>query len=115
MATKAEIRGRVANIIGITRVNGDLQDQDKVRIDDGYDEVYAQLKKKGLAVWPTDGEVPDDLVEYVAAIMAHNCLDTYPCSPEREQRIRSKFIFSEANIKLLVTPVYESNELPTDY
>jgi hypothetical protein len=119
MATKAEVRDRAANDLGILRLGQSLQDQDKTRIESAYSEVYAALKKDGIATWASTGAVPDELVPHVAALVAHNCLNTYPASPERYQRIMNAAgmngAIAKREIRKMVAPDYASPDLPTDY
>jgi hypothetical protein len=115
MATKAEVRNRAANDLGLLRLNQDLQAQDVTRIEAGYDEVYAQLKKEGLAIWASTAEVPDELVPHMVALVADNCLATYGVSPERFQRIKSSSIPAMREIRKLTAPHYPSLDNPTDY
>jgi len=58
MATRNEVRDRVANDLGILRLGQSLQHQDSVRILASYDEVYDRLKVDGLAIWSSTGDVP---------------------------------------------------------
>jgi hypothetical protein len=115
MATKATIRDRAANELGLLPVGQTLASQHQTRIETAYDEVYAQLKVDGLNTWASDGSCADELTPHVVALVAFSCLNTYPVSPERYQRIT--FTASQAipRIKALVTPEYESIDEPTDY
>lgn len=88
MATKAEIRNRVANDLGILPLNQSLQNEHKVRIEAGYDEVYARLVKQGLAQWASTAAVPSEIVPYMVTLVADNCLKTYAVSVETYQRIK---------------------------
>jgi hypothetical protein len=115
MATKAEVRNRAANDLGLLRLNQDLQAQDVTRIESGYDEIYAQLKKEGLATWATTAEVPDELVPHVVALVADNCLSTYGVSVERFNRIKTSSIPAMREIRRLNAPHYPSQDEPTDY
>jgi hypothetical protein len=115
MALKAAIRNYAANELGLLPVGQTLASHHATRIDFGYDVIYAQLKALGLNIWASDGECPDAIVPFVVSLVANNCLDTYPVSPERYQRIKNSAATAEANIKLFVTPEYESIDEPTDY
>lgn len=102
--TKAQIRDRVASdYLGILALNQSLQNQDKTRIEQGYDEVYGYLKIKGLATWASTGSVPNELVPYVTAMVAHNCYKTYTVSNDRAARIIADFAVAEQNIRELTT------------
>lgn len=119
MATKSELRDRAAQDLGKLRLNGTLQDQDKTRIEAAYDEVYDELKDKGLATWVSDGDVPSRLVPYVSGLMALNCLLTYSVSQERQAAIY-RVVGVDGNlgrlkIRELTTPKYVSDDSPEDF
>lgn len=115
MATKAEIRDRAASDLGRLRLGQSLQNQDKVRIEAAYDEVYDALKDEGLTIWASDGEVPTRCVPHVVALVADNCLNTYGVSPERFQRIKMAVANAEREIRRFVAAPHESLDEPTDY
>jgi len=119
MATKAEIRDRAAENLGLLPVGQSLASQHVTRIEAGYDEVYAELKEEGLAVWANASEVPDKLVPWVSALVELNCTETYPLSTPRYQRIIAKVgtdgSLGRRAIRRLVTPDHVSLSEPTDY
>lgn len=114
--TKAEIRDRVAtDYLGIIQLNQSLQDQDKTRIEQGYDEVYEYLKTKGLATWASTASVPNDLAPYMTVMVAENCRPTYGLSKEREARIIGKFVSAEPQLRELVSLDQPLGEDPKNY
>lgn len=114
--TKAEIRDRVASdYLGILPLGQALQEQDKVRIEQGYDEVYEYLKEKKLATWASTASVPTNLVPHVTAMVADNCHKPYGVDQNRLLRIQTAFIRAEPKIRELVLPEYVSQEEPKDY
>ena len=120
MATIAEVRDRAANDLGILRLNQTLQAQDSTRITAAYNEVYAALKKDGLATWTSTGDIPTDLVPHVAALVADNCLSTYSVSVDRYTRIKNMVGPDDGNkskraLRKLVTPDYVSMENDPGY
>ena len=115
MATKAELRDRAANDLGLLRLGQSLQSQDTTRIESAYAEVYADLKTEGLNVWASTGTCPTELTPHVAALIADNCLNTYGVSPARYQRIKIAAGRAKPEIRRLVTPRFESVEDATDY
>lgn len=120
MATAAEIRNRAGNDLGLLRLNQSLQAQDSTRITSAYAEVYAALKKEGLATWAYAGAVPDELVPHVVAMVANNCLNTYGVSADRYTRIKAAAgtkddEIARAAIRRLATPDYSSQDDATDY
>lgn len=115
MATKAELRDRAATDLGLLRLGQSLQNQDKVRIESGFDEIYADLKTEGLNVWASTGSCPVELTPHVVSLIADNCLNTYSVSPERYNRIKLASGMAKREIRRLITPEYESVEDPTDF
>ena len=114
--TKAQIRDRVgSDYLGILQLNQSLQDQDKTRIEQGYDEVYEYLKTKGLATWASTGSVPNDLAPYMIVLVAENCRTTYSLSKESEARIIGKFVNAESKIRELISLDQPLGEEPKDY
>ena len=85
--TKANVVKRAAEELGIIPVGQSLQSQHNTRITQGYTEVYRQLEEEELATWASDGNVPDKIAKHVISLVAENCLETYPVSNDRYQRI----------------------------
>lgn len=115
MATVAEVRDRAANDLGMLRLGQSLQAQDSTRITSGYNEVYQQLKVDGLATWTSTGDIPTELVSYVVALVADNCLNTYAVSNDRYTRIKLASTVASKEIRKLVTNYQASQDNPTDY
>lgn len=117
--TKAQIRDRAATELGRLKLGQSLQNQDKVRIEEAYDEVYADLKSDGLNTWASTGSVPDELVPFVSGLVALRCANTYGVSVERFNRIAAVVGTDgergKREIRRLVTPRHESMEEPTDF
>lgn len=115
MATIAEVRDRAANDLGMLRLGQSLQSQDSTRITSGYNEVYQQLKVDGLATWTSTGDIPTELVPFVAALVADNCLNTYSASNDRYVRIKAAAAAAPKAIAKLVTNYQTSQDNPTDF
>lgn len=115
MATKAQLRDRAANELGLLPVGQTLATQHQTRIESAYDEVYAQLKTLGLNTWASDASCADELVPHLTALIADNCLNTYPVSPDRYSRIKVSASVAMREIRALVQPEHESIDDPTDY
>lgn len=102
-------------MLGLLRFGQDLQNQDQVRIEAAFDEVYDDLKDEGLAIWASTAAVPTELVPHMAALVAMNCTEDYGVSDSRYQRIAAKAGVAKREIRRLVTPAFESLEEPADY
>ena len=87
MASKAEIRQRVGEELGLVPIQQALEAQDQARIDATFNETYEFLKEKGMAGWPAAGPVPDKVVPYLALYMEFMLLTGYSVPDTRAQRI----------------------------
>ena len=114
-STKAEIRNRVGEDLDLIQLGQSLVYKDQVRIEKAYDEVYAQLKKKGLATWATSDGVPDELTPHVAALMADNCLNTYSVPNDRYVRIKNAVSEALPQIRELITPDHDDQTSAVDF
>lgn len=117
MGTKAELRNRTAGMLGRNRLGQAMNDALKVRLDEAYDVVYADLKDEQLTIWSSaDGAViPDGVIPHVAALMAFDAIDDVAVSDARLQRIIVKEIRARPAIRRIVAPQYESLEEPEDF
>jgi len=115
MATKAQIRDRAAQNLGILRIGQSLQYQDQTRLESAYDEVYEDLKDRGEATWASTASVPTKLAPHVAALVAENGLDTFNVGNDRYNRVKIAANTARREIPRLNTPEYEDVEQPTDY
>jgi len=87
MATKAEVRQRVGEDLGLVPVGQTLEAQDQNRIDATYAEMYERLKEKGIAAWPAAGPIPAKLVPSFCLLMASHLLTSYSVPESRYVRI----------------------------
>lgn len=119
MATKAEVRQRVGEDLGLVPVGQALESQDQTRIDATYGEVYARLAEKGLAAWASTGEVPERLVPNVCLMMEEKLLTSYSVPESRYLRIKQDAgedgKLALARLAELVVQEYESLDGVADY
>jgi hypothetical protein len=118
--TKAEMAQRAAEDgLGIARLGQAIQNQDKVRLEQAYDEVYADLQSEGIAAWASTASVPNEYVPHMANLMAHNCMGTYKLSNDRAQRLLMKTgsdgNLAKREIRKLLRPSHEFTDEVTDY
>lgn len=115
MATVAETKQRAGEFLGVVGVGGTLSAPADARLQQAYDEEYADLKDDGLAIWASTGTVPNDVMPHLAALMAYNAADSFGVSGERFNRIVVRRNAAPAKIRSAVTPAYESFDDPKDY
>jgi hypothetical protein len=108
MATVSAVVDRAANDLGLLKLGQTLQAQDSTRITSAYNEVYAQLKKDGLATWTSTGDIPADLVQHVVTLVADNCVNTYGVSDSRYKRLKMDVPAARREIRKLTAPNYVS-------
>jgi len=115
MATLARVKNRTLELLGVLTIGQKAQNKDSVKAQEAYNEVYAELKKEGIAVWSSTGNVPDSAAAHVIALAAFNLIDDYGVSNDRYNRITAKAQVAKAGIRRAVTPKYESLHEPDDY
>lgn len=113
--TAAEIRDRAAVELGLMQLNQSLQDQDRLRIEQGYAEVYADLEEEECAIWAFANSVPNSVSFWVIALVAYNCLGTYGVSEQRYNRIVSNAVIALNKIKKHTANAYVSQEGAVDF
>lgn len=119
MATKAEVRQRVGEDLGIVPIGQTLESQDQIRIDSTYDEMYARLETAGLAAWAAAGSVPTDIMPYFCLLMEEKLLTSYSVPESRNVRIKTDAglngELAMAAISKLVIQEHDSVDNNTDY
>jgi hypothetical protein len=119
MATKAEVRQRVGEDLGLVPVGQALENQDQTRIDATFSEMYERLKERGIATFPAAGPVPTKLVPSFCLLMASHLLTSYSVPESRYLRISTEAgpsgVLALANLALLATPEYEPDSFADDF
>lgn len=119
MASKAQIRQRVGEDLGLVPIGQTLENQDQSRIDMTFNEVYNRLKEKGLATWASTADVPTEIVPYYVLMMEEKLLTSYSVPESRFLRIKNDAgddgDKALNNISELVTPEYESTDEVEDF
>lgn len=119
MASKTEAKQLAGELLRIVPINQTMQSHLDVRMGEAYDEVYAMLQVKGLAIWASSAEMPDEITPHFVALMAYNKMDLIGISNALYQRILFKTgdegEKSIGAIRNLVNASYTSQEEPTDY
>lgn len=119
MATKAKVRQRVGEDLGLVPIGQSLESQDQNRIDTTFDEVYNRLKEKGLATWALSAEVPSQVVPYYVLMMLEKLVTSYSVPESRFLRIKNDAgedgNKAMNNISELTTPEYESTDEVTGF
>ena len=118
MASEAEIRNGALRMLGVIDIGDDASTDapdDDTYMTQKYSEVYAALKKEGMAYWASGGAIPDEYSPHVQALCAFFSTDDYSISSERLQRIQGKTRVAWREIRKLGTPQHESTDKPKDY
>lgn len=119
MASKAQIRQRVGEDLGLVPIGQTLENQDQSRIDMTFNEVYNRLKEKGLATWASTADVPTEIVPYYVLMMEEKLLTSYSVPESRFLRIKNDAgddgDKALNNISELITPEYESTDEVEDF
>lgn len=119
MATKAEAKQLAGEMLRLVPINQSMQSHHDTRMGEAYDEVYAQLQVKGLAIWESTAEMPDEITPFFIVLMAYNKMDVVGVSDTLYQRI----LFKSGDegekaigaIRNQVVASYTTEDHPTDY
>lgn len=90
MATVDQIKTRAAQKIGILPAGDVLSDEDSTLLGGVYETLHALLLDQGLVTWsdPT-GEVPDEVSEAMASMLASETCEDYGCDAAKVQRLQT--------------------------
>ena len=109
--TIEELIKRVAVDLGLTPLNQALPEQHRERIEQGYNEVYAELAVDLKNPWT---DIPTAVVPEVALLVCLNCVNTYSISAERLSRFATQAgadgLAARLNIFRKLTPAFVSND-----
>lgn len=117
MATKADVRDIAAGLLSRHRLGQAIPDSLKIRLDQAYDYVYAELKDEQLTIWSSASgtTIPDAVAPHVAALMAFEATSSVTVSEERYERIVQKYTLAKPAIRTIVTPKWETLDEPEDF
>lgn len=119
MASKDEAQQLAAELLGIIAIGQSIESPHDTRMEEAYNEVYAELQVLALPVWATTEEMPDEVTPHFVGLMAHNKLNLYSVSDSRYQRIINQTGANgeraKSNIKSLLRDSYEDLNEATDY
>lgn len=111
MATKSEIRDKVALKLGIKAIGQALSNAYANDLDDAYDENHEMLQRLDLADWSATAEVPEEFVFQVVALIAVSRVTEYGVTGERLVGITSAANSAKARIRELIKdPYFDSAE-----
>ena len=89
MPSKEEIIQRVGEDLYLVPIAQPLEDHDKLRIEQSYNEAYALVKSKELDTWGIDSDVPDLAAPYFCLIIEEKLLTVYSVPDARYARIKT--------------------------
>ena len=119
MATKAEAKQLCAEELRLVPVGQAMQSHHDTRMGEAYDQVYAALQVKRLAVWDATASMPDEIVPHFVALMADNKKDIVGVSDAIYQRILFRVGSNGEkafdNIRNLINPSFQTQDRQTDY
>jgi len=111
MATKAEIRDKVARKLGIKKASQALSNRFVEDLDEAYNDIHANLERLGLVEWDAAGDVPGEFVPHVVALIALTRVTEYNCTGNRLQGIVSSASGAKNSIRELMNdPYFDSAE-----
>ena len=114
-STKAEIAQQVAERLRVVPIGQTLQSQDRAKLDLHYDQIYNELKVKGLATWSATGSVPTELQGHMSNMVAFDATDVYQVSNDLYARLAASDARSRLYLRELATPATPSMDPVRDF
>lgn len=115
MATRAEVRKRALIKLGrasLSQTPESYLDADMVN---AYNEVYRTLQEMDLVYWGQTSDVPDEVANHVATLMAWFRVNDYGVSAERHTRLAVDASSAESRIRMMAVSQYRSVDEPEDF
>jgi len=115
MATQAEIRLRALIKLGTgsrTETPVSYLTNDMIN---AYNEVYLRLQELDIAYWGQTSDVPDEVANEVAVLMAWRRVNDYGIGNDRYTRLSQEYIAAEPMIRAMSVNAYRSTSEPEDF
>lgn len=77
MATKAELRNKVLQKLGIIDATETPRSEDQTLVEDAYDAVYQELRSRHLVDWGSTEDIPTWAVLHVRDLVANRVTNEY--------------------------------------
>jgi hypothetical protein len=115
MATQAEVRLRALIKLGVgsrteTPVSYLTND-----MSNAYTEVYLRLQELDIAYWGQTSDVPDEVANEVAVLMAWRRVNDYGVGNDRYTRLAQEYVAAEPRIREVSVSAYRSTDDPEDF
>lgn len=82
---------------------------------DAYTEVYLQLQEQSIAYWGQTADVPNEVANEVAALMAWSRVNDHGVSDKRYQRLLIEMRSAEPMIRKMSVRNYRSASEPENF
>jgi len=87
MAVRADMVNKALRRMGLLRADATTTAHRNTDMGAAFDEVYAELEEEMLVNFPSDGTIPNKLVQPIVALMAFARLDEYRLAPSKQRLI----------------------------
>lgn len=113
----ADVRNISAGLLGRRRLGQAINDSIRVRLDQSYDYVYADLKDQRIAIWSsaTGTTIPDAVAPHIATMMAYEATSDIGVDQAHMQRIMLKMQDALPAVKRYAKADYESLDEPENF
>jgi hypothetical protein len=115
MATIEAMKHKAGRLLGFTSWGRGLAADDDALLTESYAQIYDDLDEEGIATWPSTAEIPDRCMPHVAALVAFNVTADKSVSPERYSTILALRNVAKPEIRRMVTPAFEADDMAEDY
>jgi hypothetical protein len=115
--TKAEIRVRVLQKLGVTEATETPDAADAALVDGVIDAVHAELDADGLVSWPISA-VPDKVAESFATMIAYRMAvegTDFQVPPDTASKLAAAFPVAERRLRRMVSPGFSGEPTEAEY
>jgi len=113
--TKSQIGVLALQSLHVVEGDATPDTNDTTVIEKAYDLIYAVLRTKHLVSWGSTGDIPDEAVNPVVALVAESRIGYFKPPQHAEADIRLKASTAFLDLTEVLSPDYVSDPVPAEY
>jgi hypothetical protein len=115
VATQAEVRKRALRKLGLASTSQAPTSDLDSDMQEAYTETYTMLERQSQTFWGESLDVPDEIANHLAALMAFTRANDYGIGTERYQRLAAERTVALREFRMMAVNEYNSSDDPEDF
>lgn len=115
MATKAELRNKVLQRLGVIDPEETPSSADANTVEEAYLELYDELRKSGHVSWASGGSIPSEAVRPLVNVIAYELLPEFLVPGEQAMKIQSAYQSAIRRLRAVMSEPYTSDSKFSEY